>query len=370
MLFVILLLPAVQHAVPFITSGPLFGYYTNAPDVTFSTAGWLNGSYQKSKAEYLNDHVGFRPDFLRINGQIDYSLFYKANYGGTVVGRDNFLFYDNYISAYYGLDYAGYPRLLQQMTRLKALQDTFTALGKTLIMVYAPCKAWYCSENIDPPARRTPDMPSNYLTCRHIGDSLGIDQIDLNEWFLQLKSTTRELLYSRQGIHWTNYGSILGGDSIIRYIEHMRNIKLPHPHWNSTIHTTEARNPDNDMGKILNLIWPVARDTFCYPELSYTTDSDISHINAIHIGDSYNINLITTGLMQQVYGSWQFWFSFKNVFNEKTYDGWTYPQIVDTDWKGELARADCIILLNTPKNTDYIASGFIDSAYQFYFPGR
>ncbi len=371
LLFIVLLLPFVQQCLPFIDSGKLFGYYTDSPDATFSFEKWWDGSYQKNKGNYCNDHIGFRPDLLRVNGQIDYSLFYKVNYGGTCAGKDDYLFYDNYITAYYGLDYAGRAKLETQMLRLKALQDTFAHMGKSLILVFAPCKAWYCSKYL--PDNKKPDenRPNNYTTCIRLADSLGINMIDFNVWFLKLRDTSKELLYPKQGIHWTNYGSVLATDSLIKYIEKLRHIHLPHPYWASVYHTTDPQDPDNDMGNILNLIWPVVKETFCYPVVKFMQDSSTSHLNAIHIGDSYNINLLRTGMLQNMYGdNWQFWFGFKHIFNPKTYMEWTYPQIANTDWKGEILKADCIILLNTPRSADDLASGFIDSAYHYFYPGK
>jgi len=368
-LLVFIALPFIQSYIPFINSGKLQGYYTESPDTTFSFGNWWKGTYQKGKTDFINDHIGFRPDFLRLNGQIDYSLFHKTNYGSPVVGKDNYLFYEDYIWAYYGRNFAGYPALQRQMARLKALQDTFSALGKTFILVYAPCKAWYCSDKL-PPEMRSEPRPNNYKTCAHLGDSLGINQLDLNAWFLSMKDTTHELLYSRQGIHWTNYGSILGADSIVRYIERVRHIQMPHPCWTKTEHTTQPRDPDNDMDRILNLIWPIATETFCYPDLHFTQDPGITKLNAIHIGDSYNINLIRTGMIQNIYGHWQFWFSFKDIMNQQNYSEWTYPKIAGTDWKTELKNADCIVLMNTMINAHNLGNGFIDSAWNYYFQGR
>jgi len=369
-LFIVLFLPLIQQTLPFIHSGKLFGFYSDAPDVSFSIGKWWDGSYQKAKSDYFNDHVGFRPDLLRLNGQADYSLFGKTNYGGTVVGKDNYLFYENYVWAYYGKDFAGYEPLRRQMTELKAVQDTLSRLGISLILVYSPCKAWYCGEAIIKGLKPPFQKPNNYKTCVHLGDSLGINQIDMNAWFVSMKDTSKELLYSRQGIHWTNYGSILGADSLARYMERLRHIRMPHPHWTRVLHTTQANDPDKDMGNILNLIWPIASETFCYPDLQFSTDTTVARIRAIHIGDSYNINFIKTGMMQHMYADWQFWFSFKDIFNEKTYNDWTYPQVKDYDWRGALLHADCIVLLNTPKNTAPIANGFIDSAYRYFFPAR
>jgi hypothetical protein len=365
-IFVILLLPLLQQNLQVIDSGKLYGYYTNSPDIDFSWQKWFDGTYQEGKTNFLNDHLGFRPDLLRLNGQIDYSIFQKIDYGGAVMGSDNYMYYDEYINAYYGRDYKGYDVLHGRMMRLKALQDTLSHLGKTLILVYAPCKVWYYPEHIPWNLRSSISRPNNYKTSERIGDSLGINQIDLNKWFLTLKDTSREMLYSKQGIHWTNYGSILGCDSLIKYIEQLRHIHMPHPKWLNLLHTTDARDPDNDMGKLSNLIFPVVKETYCYPELYYTGDTTATKPDLIFVGDSYSANLIRTGVMQHMGRRWQFWMGFKNVLNDNDNYG-TQLNIASYDWKSEMGKADCIIVLNTPMNTFNIGGGFIEAAYDYYY---
>ncbi len=367
--FAVLLLPLLQQNLQVIDSGRLFGYYTNTADTSFSLVGWFGGTYQAREAIFLNDHMGFRPDLLRLNGQIDYSVFQKMDYGG-VIGSDNYLYYTDYINAYYGKDFQGYEKLHKKMKMLKDIQDTLACLGKSLIMVYAPDKAWYYSEHIPQNLIVLNRKPNNYKTSACMGDSLGINQIDLNKWFLTLKDTTKELLYSKQGIHWTNYGSILGGDSIIKYIEALQHIHMPHPEWLRVLHTTQARVPDRDIGNLLNLIFPIANETYCYPELFYTTDSTTTKPNFIFVGDSYCVNLILTGVMQHMSREWQFWFGFQSVFNKDNYKTGVYLHIDTYDWKSELNKADCIVVLNTPMNAFNLGGGFIDSAYNYYYPKK
>jgi SGNH hydrolase-like domain, acetyltransferase AlgX len=371
LLFGVLFLPIMQKNMRFLKDGgPLHGYYDEAPNVAFSLKGWFDGDFQTAKSKYFNDHVGYRPFLLKLHSQINYSLFRKLDYGGTTLGTDNYLYYDNYIAAYYGRDYAGYKPLKERMLKIKALQDTLARCGKTLLLVYSPCKAWFYPEHI-PELMKYPHSPyNNYKTCVAIGDSLGVNQADLNKWYLTLKDTSKEILYSRQGIHWSNYGSILGSDSLIRQIERLRHIRMAHPHWLKAAHTTEAKDPDNDMANILNLLYPIAKETFCYPELYYTNDSNTTKPRLIFIGDSYSINLIKTGVMQNISSEWQFWFGFKHVLNKDNYNDPQYIKMENYDWKSELQKADCIVILNTPKNADMLSGGFIEAAYDFYYPKK
>jgi len=135
------------------------------------------------------------------------------------------------------------------------------------------------------------------------------------------------------------------------------------------VHTTEARDPDNDMGNIANLIFPVAKETYCYPELYYPDDSTTAKPNIIFVGDSYTVNLIRTGVINHMGSTWQFWFYFDRIFNKDDNYGMNM-KIASYDWEGELKKADCIIILHTPRQTDNIGSGFVEAAYKYYFPGK
>ncbi len=370
LVFTVLLLPWLQQNVFFIDCGSMRGYFTEAPEATLSVKNWFKDSLQIQETNYVNDHFGLRQYSLRLNGQIDYTLFQKMDYSGAVLGSDNYLYYANYIEAYYGLDYVGYDPLYDQARKLKALQDTFAKMGKLIVAVYAPCKAWFYPEHIPMQWRSSKVRPNNYKTCVRIGDSLGVKQIDLNRWYLSLKDTSKEVLYPKWGIHWSNYGSILAMDTIVRYIEQAQHIHMPHPTWTKVVHTTEGRDPDNDIGNTLNLLLPPKTDIFCYPEVHFNTDQPVTKPNLIFIGDSYSINFIRTGVMQGVSGKWQMWFVFKKVVDSSNYISTAYTIMEGYDWKSEMKKADCIVLLNTAKNANILANGFIQEAYAYYFPGR
>ena len=346
------------------------GYYTEAPEANLSVKSWFADSLQTEETNYINDHFGLRAYSLRLNGQIGYDLFGKMDYSGAVEGTDNYLYYGEYIAAYYGRDYVGYTPLFEQTKKLKALQDTFASMGKLLVVVYAPCKAWFYPEHIPAQLRTTGRELNNYKTCLRIGDSLGMKQIDMNAWYLSLKDTSKEVLYPKWGIHWSNYGSILAMDTIIKYIENTRHIEMLHPLWTKVEHTRQVRDPDNDIGNTLNLLVQPKTDILCYPELYYKAGSSTTKPNLIFVGDSYSVNFVRTGVIQHVASKWQLWFNFKQVIDSGNYVSTAYADINKYDWPNEMKKADCIVVLNTPKNADILGNGFIQAAYAYYFPGR
>lgn len=357
------MLPFLQHMLHFIDSGKLYGYYTDAPDISFSWTRWFDGTYQRGKDDYLNDHTGFRPDLLRLNGQIKFSLYRAPDYGSTVLDKDNYLYYENYINAYFGEDFIGNKPILEKLLKLKALQDTFAKLNKSLILVYSPSKAFYNASSITYLNKCAIKNGTNTQAYRRIGDSLGINQVDFNAWFVFMKNTSKELLFSKQGIHWTVYGAIIAADSMIRYIENLRHIKMAHPAWTKIEHTTVPRETDNDIGRVLNLIFPVAIETYSYPELHFT-DSAVTKPVAIFIGDSFTWTLITSDIMKNVFSTWEFWDYFRQVHKEDTPD----QKMEDYNWVNALDNADCIILLYNSINLPELGNGFIEKAYNYYFP--
>src|SRR5579872_5788725 len=106
-LFVILLLPLIQQYFHFITSGPLYGYSQESPDVSFSWDEWWSRKYQDQKSQYLNDNIGFRPDLVRFNNQWDYYFFKKLHSWKVVEGTNHNLYMDTYIDDYFGRNYMG-----------------------------------------------------------------------------------------------------------------------------------------------------------------------------------------------------------------------------------------------------------------------
>jgi hypothetical protein len=369
-IFIILLLPLVQQNFAFITYVGLKGYIDYAPDVTFSWEKWWEGTYQPGKSKYCNDWIGFRPDLIRTNNQLEFSLFRQINYGGTVLGLDNCLYFENYIDAYNGLDYRGDSAIRERLWKLKAINDTFSRLGKSLVLVHAPNKAYFYSEDIPEPYKGQKMEHTNLQSYLRIGDSLGINQIDLNDWFASMKNSSKELLMSKQGTHWTNYGAFIGGDSIVRYIEKLRNINMPHPVVSGIRHTKNPTNPDADINDLANLIVPVTDETFSYPIFKYDdNDTTKKKPRVIFIGDSFVINMIKNWTLQGATADWQFWFYFKFVMNKDYNIGNPEgPQIANYDWKSEMNKTDCIILMCVSVALPHLGDGFIEQAYDYYYP--
>jgi len=361
--FAVMFLPMTEQNLPFVKSGKLKGGFREACDSPFSIFNWMGGTFREQNEKHLNDVMGFRADIVRVNNQIDFSLFDICHAGWTVKGKDNYLFQYPYINAYYGSDFIGYATILENSIKLKAIQDTLSHLGKSLILVYAASKASSYPEYF-PDDRRQRQGPTNYGTYRHVCDSLGVNQVDMDAWFVAMKGKSKEPIFSKQGIHWTTYGAVLAGDSLLRYMEQLTHIPVRHPDWSQMEHTDKLRGGDDDIAQELNLIFPVVKETLAYPVIRDVPDSG-RKINAIYIGDSYCHKMVEFGIVYKMNGQCEFWRYFDEMHD---INGHKFTYIKDYNWTAAIDRSDCVVLVYTLFNLTDLGNGFISKAYDHYFP--
>lgn len=371
-MFGLLLLPMLQEKFHFIKVKELYGAYDLAPDDSFTVKNWKEGTYQDAKNKYVNDHIGLRPWLVRLNNQVDFSVFKIAHPGNVIVGKDGYLFLDAYVKDHFSQNIADTNLACDLMHKLKALQDTLENMGKTVLLVHAPSKADIFPEYLPDEvhySRKNEGKTSREL-FKYIGDSLGVHQLDMNSLLLSLKPKYGDLLISKHGIHWTQFGAAFAADSLIKYIEQARHIRMPHLVMKGRVRTI-AKGKDDDIGQLVNLIFPAAADTLVYPDIAYVGDGMQTKPSAIYIGDSFVWTLIEDKMMENVNKHWQFWFYFHEMTDEERTARQISPlPIEQINWQEELEHTDCLIFVYTSYNLKELGNGFIEKAYDHYYPGN
>ena len=367
--FAVLLLPMVQKGLPFIKSGALNGEFTIAPDTVFTLGRWFDGNYWNKKSQYLNDNMGLRPDLLRLTDEIDYTLFKKIHSEWRLLGDNSCVFQDMYIYSYLGRDYNGYPYIHEKVRKLKAIQDTLAKLGKSLIFVQSPCKAFYYPEYFPAEFKDAPRNTTNYEVYTRLADSMGLNQVDFNKWFVSMKYKTTELLYPKQGFHWSVYGSLLAADSFNKYVEQLRGIKMLHPVWDSIVHTDNARFTDDDIAKSMNLIFPLAHEHFSYPVVQFKGDKAAVKPRIIYIGDSFLFQWLNEGVLDNTNADWQIWYYYKILLSHDV-PMQSWHMLDDNYCIDQLGKADCVVVMFTSRNLDKLAKDFIEKTYDHFYPAQ
>src|SRR5581483_3355502 len=143
LLFVLLALftiPFLESHFKVIKPMPLKGVLDTLNNTPFSWKEWLSGKYQEDKDKVVNDSFGFRDILVRLNNQVDYSVFGKINANNIIEGKGGYLFGLNQIKAYTGEDFIGEDSIRRKLEKIKFLQDTLRKLNKTLLIIFAPGK--------------------------------------------------------------------------------------------------------------------------------------------------------------------------------------------------------------------------------------
>lgn len=366
LILTLLVLPTIEQFTSLFHVKPLNGDFVLVEKPSFSWTGWLSGIYQTKFDKYLEDHIGFRNFFVRLNNQVEFSLFRKANAEGVVVGKDRQLYESDYIRAYTGKDFIGTKTIDKKMRRLKFLQEYLKKEKNiNLILVFEPSKARFYPECIPDRFLNDSIKISNYECFTQKAGELGITFIDFNNYFRQIKDTSKYLLYPKYGIHWSIYGMSLVADSLIRFMEDLRGIDMPDMNIKNIELSDELRYTDYDVGKTLNLLWQLPHPKMAYPEFSFEKNDQKTRPHVLAVADSYYWNIFNTRLPKNLFANEAFWY-----FNAKVYPDFYLEEkwVKDIDLKSEIEKQDIILLMITERFLFKYDWGFIDNVYELYTP--
>lgn len=356
----LLIAPFFQAKFNVIKLTPLKGAITEPVKNYFNVKEWFSGIYQEQKEKYLNETFGFRSLFVRVNNQIAFSLFNKAKANGVIIGKKNYLFEENYIKAYYGADYIGYDSIKQRMQRLKYIQDTLTKLNKNIILVFAAGKGSFYPEYF-PEKCKTEKKKTNYETHVELAQQLGVTYVDFNKYFLENKSKSQYPLYPQYGIHWSYFGMCLAADSIIRFIENIRNIDMPNLYWDQ-IEIAQPKESDYDIADGMNILCKLKSFNMAYPHIQFQSDSGRTKPSVLVVSDSYYWGMFNFGISNAFTNS-HFWFYNKQIYPD------SYNSPIETsqiNLKDEIAKRDVIIIMATEATLPGFGWGFIENTYNLF----
>ncbi|MBK8808147.1 MAG: hypothetical protein IPO21_16585 [Bacteroidales bacterium] len=361
----LLFIDLVQVQLSYFEFAPLNGAITTAQKQNFKINEWLNGSFQENRERYVNDNFGFRNFLVRLNNQISFNLFNKAKAAGVVIGKDFYLYEENYIKAYYGTDFIGNDSVTNRMQKLKCIQDTLNKLNKNLLLVFAARKGSFYPEFI-PDSYKTEKQITNNEVYLALAKQLQINHIDFNTYFVEQKFKSKYPLYPQYGIHWSHYGMCIAADSIIKHIEKLRGISMCNFVWNDYELSNYARETDYDVGNGLNLFYQLPTFEMAYPKLQFVCDSTKTKPSALVVSDSFYWGLYN--------------FGFANAFSQNGfwyYNQQVYPETFSCEFKTnqvnleeQIAKYDVIIIMATEATMPKLGWGFIENLYEMYYPNK
>lgn len=365
-------MPALQYYIPVIESGPLMDIQAR-PDVQFAWQKWWDGSYQKDKSNFINDAVGFRPDFFRINNELDLLLYGKVQSSLHVfAGKDKYIFEQSYVDEFNGYDYMGDDTIIHLAVKLKMIQDTLEKLGKTIIFTYGPAKPYLFPEKL-PWVFRTPNSKTNYRSFVRLGDSLHLNQIDFCKWLPERLKDNKNSIITRRGVHWTPYAALLAADSLIKYIERKRNVRMPEVRISRTYASDTENEMEENMYYRANLVFPVKKEKELKAIYSFVADSGAQKLKTMYLGDSFIAYWVRDSVMANINSYWEYWFYFEKLWTSKSFGNTDQPfYVVQTSWINSILNADCVVIMWTSFNLFRMKFSYfyVDQLYDYFYPDR
>ena len=364
----LLAFPIIQDKFHILKPLPLGGAVEEPVFKKLTWQGWWSGSYQDTMAAYLKGKTKLKPDLTRFINQIDFSLFDKMRTNGIVRGSDGYLFEDWYIRCYCGEIKMSYNECAVRLYKLKQLEDTLSRLGISVVTLQAGSKASYYPEYF-PANERCDQKPFNdHMLFNRVADSLGIQYIDFNKWFVSLKGKTQGHLFTRQGVHWSIYGSVIAADSFVRYLQNKDSFNLPDMKWDMGMPHLKPTQTDADIFDALNLMMRPAADTFYYPRIWYEGEGRVRP-KMIFIGDSYMWSWVWQYIPNNISSDWEFWYYNASVWGVSTAGNIESKNVTieNYDWTEHMLQSKCIVLMVSESNLSGLGWGFIEKSHAHFY---
>lgn len=369
LLLLAMAMPLLQYRFGIFVFKPLDGFFKPVPSpsldsLTFSN--WLDESFQRGFNKAVEDNLGFRNLLIRINNQLNYSLFHYTDNKKVVIGKNDCLFEEGYITEYTGKDFIGKKEAEKRILTLKKARYLLkTTKNIDLILVFEPGKASFHSEYI--PDRYHPEKRriSNHEYMTGLCRENNILHIDLNAWFLSLKNKSPYPLYPEYGVHWSKYGTCIAMDTIIRFIEKIRGIKMPRFDYKDVEYSDQWVDADFDIEKTLNLLFPLSHRPMAYPRIRFVSDSLAVKPEVLIIGDSYCWSIYDFRIPQNIFRSWDYWYYNRVIWP----DIWTENHLVSKlNFKEEIEKKEVILIMITEMNLHDAFWGFPEEVCKYFGP--
>lgn len=329
----------------------LKGVVVEQPMPKLHFGNFFDGSFQQQTEKHLKQHFGYRPPLIRLYNQYLWDFYKKTPVGNGVLsfGKEGWIYEPWVVSDYYQNQYREHAPDAETMTsmltkeawRLFQVQHILESYGTHLFVSMVPAKDLIYPEHL-PENKDTQFDNEPKISARFFNEAeytrLGVNHLNLEQYFLQMKDTADFALFPQTGTHWSKYACLFAADTMIRYMEDLSGLNME----NLVIGPRElddARDPDDDLESLLNLMRPLPKPQYYYATVTAEPDSTAVKPKMITIGDSFWWNVVQQLPMQDIFSSYPYWY-----YNSTIYYDNNHHSVSDVDLVEELLSADFINL--------------------------
>lgn len=355
---VVLSLPLLQW-IAHIPQPSLKGVFDIPPKPVFTIQGWFSGTWQESYANYYEKNFGFRPYAIKINSQAEYGLFNQTKAWCTI-GKDGYLFEPQYITSYLGENYRGTDVIASDIKKLEAVQRMLKQRGKELVVILAPGKADVYPEKIPDSFKPWAKYISNYDGYAKALALSQVHYIDFNSDFKKKRNQVNYPLYTKYGVHWSEYAAAFCADSLAAYLEKSFDKKTSRLKFDSVYYSHSRLESDYDMMLVMNLFWQTEKIDLPYHMLS-SADTTAYKPNLLVVADSYYWTMINNGSAGILFSpQTHYWYYNKIQYLPKE----AAVDVKPADLPKLIDEKDAIVFIYNVPNCEKFANGFVDQIYE------
>lgn len=191
--------------------------------------------------------------------------------------------------------------------------------------------------------------------------------MDMHTWFESMKKSTKHPLFSKTGIHWTAYGQFLVADSMTKYVSKVTKQEIPHYVLEKIELSDVALLDDGDIQKGVNLMYDIRDLKLAYPKFHPNREAQKRDPKVMVVSDSFYWGLFNSNVSHWLFNDGEFWY-----YNEQIYPN-SYKQETlakNQDLNKKLGENKVVFIICTDANLPRLGFGFIERAYELYYPKK
>ena len=366
---VAMLIQGFTHLIPM----QLSGYSEEAKPVELSFKTYSDGSYQDYLSEYAKNDGGFRELFIRAYNQYLYSCFKEFSNENVLAGEHDELYLKMYLDEIsgqtlrkeFGTMDAFKEAAQRNLDKTLVLIDSLHRHGTELLIIEAPSKTHVYPEFM--PKRYREIYEAEPLSIQEYYVELykenHINHIDFLSYFKSVKDEFPYPLYSLYGTHWAESTVPFVADSILRKIEEILDVELPHIEIVDQNITNTYSKQDNELENLTNLVFPLPKPALPQPVFRLCDTIGKSKPNVLVVADSYFIQLHESCFVD-CFNQLEYWKYNREVFDKNV----TFKSdiVTYTDAYDVIDNADIVIIMSTAPYAYNYLFGFCGSVNDYF----
>lgn len=302
----IIIFPYFNKIFEILENKELVGVTINHEKPQYGVETYIDGSYQQQFEQYYSQNFPNRNNIIKDYNQFKYSLFKK---GSVVIGKENYLFEEGYITEYLGIDSNNSEEKIKELVNdLKVINDICQENDKEFYIIVTPSKADYYSEYIPDRYLKMVEKNEEYIRNYNIFLEL-LNGTDINyfnscTYIDEIRDEIQTPLFYKTGTHWSFVTAAHALSNAIDYINDTSDLNLKEL---NVIGIEEGEKPffyeDIDIYNLLNIKNGEMENTYHAPKIE-VNDEGITNIPKLFMqGGSFSWQLL-------------FFMNENNIFND------------------------------------------------------